>query len=257
MEGIKYNTGISQKKIHRIEEDIQYIKENIEKTQGPIFIELVGTPKSGKTTLLNSLKTLFSKENIPFEAKQDTAEYNPIEDKDIEEYNIWMIMELMKSLSEDLSDMTPRIIVYDRGILDRLPWINFSVNDGSIPERDAQIFKKLYETDFVKKYKPITYGFITSPELSVERKGKEGRLVNKKNVKLFNEYFSQELRTIKNNSTKINLVYTDIYQGEIKKYILDTTERLMEDIRSVILHRMLDKDKKATRLPESPSEEGR
>ena len=38
--------------------------------------------------------------------------------KDLEEYNIWMYSELIKNLSEDMSDNTPRVVIYDRGMLD-------------------------------------------------------------------------------------------------------------------------------------------
>ena len=42
-----------------------------------------------------------------------------------------------------MSDPTPRVVIYDRGMLDRLPWIDFSVNEGSIPARDAFLLKQL------------------------------------------------------------------------------------------------------------------
>jgi len=228
-QNVANNAPISKKQMSAIEQSTRYIRDNIEKLEGPIFIELVGTPKSGKTTLLNSLSNFFQREKIPFEAKQETAEYNPIEDKNLEEYNIWMVMELMKHLSQDLSDKTPRVIIYDRGILDRLPWL-----DGSMPKRDSDIIKQLYSTDFVRKYQPLTYGFFTTPETSVQRKGKEGRLVNLKNVKLFNDYFLQELETIRQGSAKMDVIYTDMYQDRIKSFIMDTTEKITEDIRTVI-----------------------
>lgn len=37
---------------NNIETNLNYIKENISKNKEPIFIELIGTAKSGKTTLL-------------------------------------------------------------------------------------------------------------------------------------------------------------------------------------------------------------
>lgn len=36
---------------NNIETNLNYIKENIPKNKEPIFIELIGTAKSGKTTL--------------------------------------------------------------------------------------------------------------------------------------------------------------------------------------------------------------
>lgn len=245
-------------KMSRVEENMRYIRENLGKAEGPIFVELMGTAKSGKTTLLNSLKNLFESQGVPAEMKQETAEYNPIQDKDIEEYNIWMIMELMKNLSEDMSNKTPRVIVYDRSMIDRLPWIDFSVNDGSFPARDAEIFKTLYSTEFLGKYRPITYCFETSPELSVFRKGKEGRLVNRKNVALFNESMKRELGAIASNSSRMRLIQTDPYQGDLKGFITDTTLGITSDIKEMIKQRETEKKNKTKKeMPTSPDEDGR
>ncbi len=189
--------------VNNITDNLKYIRENILRKDGPIFIELLGTAKSGKTTLLNHITTLFNKNGIPVQKRAETAEYNPIENKDLEEYNIWMYSELMRNLSEDMSDQTPRVVIYDRGMLDRLPWIDFSVNDGSIPVTDAFLLKQLFSSEFMKRYKPLTYGFVTSPELSVFRKGKEGRLVNRKNVELFNQFMKDEKENIAEGARKV------------------------------------------------------
>lgn len=55
----------------------------------------------------------------------------------------------------------------------------------------------------MKRYKPLAYGFVTSPELSVFRKGKEGRLVNRKNVGLFNQFMEAEKENIAEGARKI------------------------------------------------------
>lgn len=238
----------AQKK--RIEENMAFISENISKVKGPIFVELVGTAKSGKTTLTQSFESIFTKQGIPFEKRRETAEYNPIENKDLEEYNIWMIMELFKNLSEDTSNETPRIVLYDRGILDRFPWIDYSVEDGSIPEIDAKCFKTLYATEYLRKYEPITYGFLTSPELSVQRKGKPGRLVNVPNVRRFNGHFMGEQETIKSLSSKYTLFETDPYQGDLKGFIMDVTDSLSTDIREVITERLKVQKKDEQEGPE-------
>lgn len=219
---------------NNIETNLNYIKENISKNKEPIFIELIGTAKSGKTTLLNNITKLLTKNGIPVQKRAETAEYNPIENKDLEEYNIWMYSELIKNLSEDMSDNTPRVVIYDRGMLDRLSWIDFSVNDGSIPNQDAVLLKQMFNSEFMKKYKPLTYGFVTSPELSVHRKGKEGRLVNRKNVKLFNECMEAEKEVIKEGAKKYTTIETDPYQGNIKQFIMDLVETITEDVKENI-----------------------
>lgn len=226
---------------NRIEGNLEYIKSNIGKMEGPIFVELIGTAKSGKTTLLNNMTALLTKNGVPMQKRAETAEYNPIENKDIEEYNIWMYSELMKNLSEDMSDLTPRVVIYDRGMLDRLPWIDFSVHEGSIPQADSAILKNLFESEFMKRYKPLTYGFITSPETSVLRKGREGRLVNLKSVKLFNDCMAQEDKAISAGSGQYSKIKTDNYQGYLKEFIMDFADRMTSDVRDIIQERISEK----------------
>ena len=96
---------------NKITDNLKYIQENISKREGPIFVELIGTAKSGKTTLLNSITELLTRHEVPVQKRAETAEYNPITNKDLEEYNIWMYSELMRNLSEDMSDPTPRVVI--------------------------------------------------------------------------------------------------------------------------------------------------
>ena len=232
----------------RIKENVDFIKANIDKLDGPIMIELLGTPKSGKTTLVTHLQDIFSRCGIPVDKKRETAEYNPIEDKTIEEYNLWMIMELMKNTSEDLASKEPKIIIYDRGVLDRIPWIRTSVEDGSFPKEDVKAIEGLYATKFMQKYKPLTYGFHTSPAISILRKGKPGRLVNETTLGMFNKNFTASEPFFKRMSQNYTHIDTDAYQGKLSDFILDVVDNVTKDTRRVIE----DKVQKR-KLPEGPS----
>lgn len=234
--------------LRSIQENLQYIQENLTKLDEPIIIEFLGTPKSGKTTLVTSLENLFKRNDVPVNKKRETAEYNPIQDKTIEEYNIWMIMELMKNISEDVSSKDPKVIIYDRGALDRIPWIETSVNDGSFPRKDVDIIKGLYQSEFMSKYKPLTYGFYTTPETSIMRKGKPGRLVNQVTLTEYNSQFVAAEDFIKERSEKYTHIDTDPYQGKLNSFITDIAERVTTDAKEIIQERLKSKEK-----PEGPS----
>ena len=233
---------MNTEELQNIQNAVEYLKANLTKIDKPIFIELMGTPKSGKTTLTNALKNVFKKNQIPVFVRRETAEYNPIHDKNTEEYNIWMVMELIKNLSEDLSSYQGSIVVYDRGILDRIPWIDHSVQTGSISLKDSEIIKKLYETDLLRKYNPLSYGFITSPELSIKRKGGEGRLVNKNSLMLFNQLFANQQQFIKSHSLDYSLFETDSYQGRLQDFIIDITEKMMQDVCKTLKEKLKDEN---------------
>ena len=66
-------------KLELIKNNISRIKAGINEDTPPIFVELIGTPKSGKTTLLRSLKSLFYNNQMEIFTRRETAEYNPVE----------------------------------------------------------------------------------------------------------------------------------------------------------------------------------
>ena len=136
-------------KLYQIDFKAKKISEELKDTNKPIFIELVGTPKSGKTTLKNSLEEIFKRNNVNFLSRRETAEYNPVS-KSSMYYDTWMILELCKNLSEDLSTEEGKVIIYDRGILDRLPWMEFALNNGAMSSNDYLAFKNVFNADIFK-----------------------------------------------------------------------------------------------------------
>lgn len=238
------NTSVQRNsQMSRLIDNIKFIKENIGKIDEPIMVELLGTPKSGKTTLVTNLESALKKGEVPVDKKRETAEYNPIEDKTIEEYNLWMIMELMKNLTVDTASKEPKVIIYDRGLLDRIPWLDTSVHDGSFPAEDARYFKGVFQTKFMEKYRPITYGFITSPEISILRKGKPGRLVNNETLTVYNAHLKAAEPFLRSNSEKFKMVNTDVYQGRIGDFVVDVMADITTDVRDVLVERINAKKK--------------
>ena len=74
------------KKLEEIDRTLDAIKDKVGSSNKPIFVELIGTPKSGKTTLKNAMQKAFEKKGIPLVTRRETAEYNPIP-KESEHYN--------------------------------------------------------------------------------------------------------------------------------------------------------------------------
>lgn len=220
-------------KIEKIQENIQKIKNQIEDSNQIYFIELVGTPKSGKTTLLKKLNELFEKSGIPITSRRETAEYNPVE-KYSEQYGTWMIMELYKNLCEDIGSNHGKIVVYDRGILDRLPWIKQSIENGTMSREEAQIIFNMYDLQVGKSYYPIVYNFITSPELSIYRKGKEGKCVNKKSIANFNTHLKGSREFFKKRSSVYREFETDDYQDHLQEFIVDIVYSMTQDLENEI-----------------------
>ena len=69
-------------KLVRIQNRVTRISKTLKDINEPIFIELIGTPKSGKTTLKGYLQNLFENNGIDCFCRRETAEYNPVDKLD-------------------------------------------------------------------------------------------------------------------------------------------------------------------------------
>lgn len=215
-----------KQKMDTISRNMQRIKTGINEDTPPIFVELLGTPKSGKTTLLKNLRGLFNNNELEIFTRRETAEYNPVE-KESKQYDLWMVLELFRNLSEDISNKQGRIVVYDRGIIDRLTWLENAVESGEISREDLSRISGLYNLESIRKeYKPITLGFLTSPELSVKRKGSEGRYVNLRTLGTYNKILLRSQDRISGLSSSYSLTSTDNYEGRLEDFILDMSSDL-------------------------------
>ena len=70
--------NIQLKKFESMLETIERIKEMQAKEEESVFIELIGTPRSGKTTLKNVLEKLFKDSGVPYVARKSFSTYCPI-----------------------------------------------------------------------------------------------------------------------------------------------------------------------------------
>lgn len=233
-----------QQKTEKIRRNLEKINSRINENTPPIFVELLGTPKSGKTTLLRSLTRLFNNSGMQISSRRETAEYNPVA-KDSKQYDLWMVLELFKNLLDDISNGQGNIIVYDRGIIDRLTWLENAVQNGMMTKGDLEKIKGLYDLESIKNgYRPISLGFLTSPELSIQRKGSVGRYVNLESLTAYNRTLLAKQPEIASLSSNYRLIETDKYQGRIEDFILD----LSSDITEKIAHQLeVKKDERETR----------
>lgn len=71
---MEYSVETIEAQKNRIEENLKFMQSNLCKMNEPIFIELIGTAKSVKTTLLNNMTALLTKNNIQMQKRAETAD---------------------------------------------------------------------------------------------------------------------------------------------------------------------------------------
>lgn len=150
----------------------------------PYYVEVLGTPEAGKTTVIKRLATYFEEQGYHVKYIQETAEITPsIYPKGSVEAHFWMNFNLMQSLTFPPKDNTDLVII-DRGIFDALLWNSLFFKNGKMSLQQLSIFQT-----FLFEFFPLpnlTIFLVANAEEVIRRKGSEGRIVTSAFVKDYN-----------------------------------------------------------------------
>lgn len=204
-------------------------------------IEFTGTPRTGKTTLINNLKDFFKKANFEVEVLEEFTtslkyktkiypklknEYKNIINQEIPKY---VLKQLNHSIKEDND-----IIIIDRSLFDRLIWADrLYVKDGFTLE-EYENYKAKYIPIIKKKINVVVALFTDSitclkrdynANLSLEKRN----FLNQKNV----DEYNTSLLNMKELSKKenINLILFDTTQKSQRQISIEIVNAILDDMR--------------------------
>ena len=95
--------------------------------RSPIFIEIVGTPAAGKTTLAGRIGHYLNRSGVScFVAEEAALSYpGPSDDKLAPAFNEWTLAESMEAIDRHRSNRQFEVIILDRGVVDSLYWLSW------------------------------------------------------------------------------------------------------------------------------------
>ena len=116
--------------LERLAKEVLRLKSEREQRR-PLLIEFCGSPKSGKSTTINSLNIFLKRNGFKTILLTERASICPIENKIHPFFNIWTlssaVAEIIKNI--DLGKDKIDIIISDRGLFDSLCWfVSFILN---------------------------------------------------------------------------------------------------------------------------------
>jgi thymidylate kinase len=115
------------------------------KPQKPIFIEIGGTPNSGKTSVMETTKYLLKANGMKVGLFSEWAHYNE-EGRETVMYEINKGIDAMKNILDNVNNKNYDIFLLDRGLYDVYCWINWRKNcteetlEQGFPEMVKQFF---------------------------------------------------------------------------------------------------------------------
>lgn len=204
----------------------------------PFVIEFTGTPRTGKTTIINNLYDLFTKSGIKVSMLEEFTTSKKYK-KEIKpnlknQYKKIVNFEIPRYVKEELECEIKKendIILIDRSLFDRLIWVDRLHLKGELTKEEYEEYKKEY-VPMIKDKIDIIIGTYTDATTSIKRDYKaylsleKRSFLNEENV---NEY-NTSLINIEKLSKKENINF----------YLFDTTNKSQRECTIDITNKILD-----------------
>lgn len=233
-------------RLHYRKQEIYKMISVLDKNK-PYVIEFTGTPRTGKTTLMNNLYDFFKKGGFTTSTLEEfttSQRYKKeIYPKLKDEYKSVINTEIPKYVLENLNiaiDKNNDIILIDRSLFDRMIWMDRLYNKNGVTEREYNDYIDKY-TKIINDKIDIVIGLYTDSLTSLRRDYTANASLEKRTFLSednINEY-NNSLMNMKKLSNKENINF----------YLFDTTDKSERDISFEVLDTILtDMRKKYIKL---------
>jgi len=236
------------KKFHYRKEEVFKLKKVLSK-QIPYVIEFTGTPRTGKTSLINNLKDFFKKKGFTVSVLEEftTSErykkeiYPTLKDKYKNVVNIEIAKYVLKQLEEAINK-NPDIIIIDRSLFDRLIWVDRLVLKDGMSMEEYDSYKKEYIPLIKNKIDIIISTYTDSltalkrdynANLSLEKR----KFLNEENVDEYNKSLLNMEKLA--DEEKINFKLFDTTNKNQREISFEVIDIILEDMRNNLLEKVV------------------
>jgi len=158
------------KQLEKLAEQVLRLKqESIPRR--PIVIEFCGSPKSGKSSCINSLSLFLRRNKFRTRVLSERAGVCPINDKYDPSFNIWTACSAIAELVEVLANDSKKydVVILDRGIFDALCWFNWLQGNNSLDDENFESLETFLTMNKWRTVIDLIYVFTATPKVSLER----------------------------------------------------------------------------------------
>lgn len=232
---------IKLKQFHYRKNEI-YKLMNVLNHKKPYIIEITGTPRTGKTTLINNLYDFFHKHgfNVCYieeftTSKKYKEEIKPfLKDKMKKIVNLEIPKNILMNIKEAVNQNYD-IIIVDRGLLDRLIWVDrLYIKDG-MTKKEYLDYKKKY-LPIIKKDIDLIIATVTDSNTSLKRDYlgnlslEKRSFLNQQNIDEYNTSLYNISNLTKEENINFNIVdTTNKNQREVSFEVVDIILSSMKD----------------------------
>lgn len=160
-----------------------------------VTVEFTGTPEAGKTNCIQTIKNTLMEAGYTVDYIQESAELVPKEiPKGDFDGHLWMRLHSLENILVERHNECD-VLLIDRGILDGIFYTYLALSNNPKKEKEcSSLIRFLSELTF---YNPdFLFVFTCEAEVSIIRRGGEGRLVTLDYIQKYNKMLSSFIPTI-------------------------------------------------------------
>ena len=193
----------------------------------PRIIELLGLPRTGKTTTARALSKYYTDKGVKVHLIKERASVCPVKDKLSPLFNLWTSSAYLKEYIE-ATEKKCSIVISDRGIIDALVWIN-SFNKKNVYSKEYMAVMDLLGYDLIKDNVLLALHFSADIEVVLDRE--YGKLAEKRNGRILNnEVLTQYAQSFSVLHSKLPVPIKDINTTTITQK--ETIEKVIKILES-------------------------
>jgi predicted NUDIX family phosphoesterase len=158
----------------------------------PFVLEVTGTPKAGKTTLIGMVVSFFRQCGWRVHLVEERAGLCPLPMKGHFFFNTWTTGTLLAGLL-DAVDRDDDLVILDRGLFDALVWLEIQRVEGQVLQEEADVFERFVLIERWRQLSDATCLVELDADEAMSRENQHrllprtGSIMNPKRLQIFNE----------------------------------------------------------------------
>ena len=207
------------------------------------LVEFAGTPKSGKSTCIDTVNHFFRRLNYKVLAPTEGAsKRTPYYLKDDwVAFNTWSATYALTHILEGLHGTDKyNLVIMDRGLFDALAWFELLRGRGEIKSEDCDTIQRFLMVGHWQQLVDVVFLFQTDPETSLERENRgklieePGRAMNPQALQTLNKAY----QTIRNQHSE---QFSSLHVVDTSRNSGATPQSTAFDVATQIIEKMKQK----------------
>jgi predicted ATPase len=182
--------------INQLAEEARTLRDILRRqARRPFVLEITGTPKAGKTTLIGMVDSFLRHCGWNVHVVEERAGLCPLPMKGHFFFNTWTTGTMLAGLL-DAVDRDDDLVILDRGLFDALIWLQIQANEQQVSKDEADIFERFVLVDRWRALSDATCLVTLDASVAMDRENsnrllpRTGSVMNPKRLKAFNEALS-------------------------------------------------------------------